>query len=189
MSIMRNGKKLKIIVISDNAYYWLGIQKMVEEIAWSDVKIRYQYITERHFLSGLHQPQGIYLKVDTPFVFADDFAYRLLKQEIKNPSINLFGTHASLQEVSGSLQNVKNNVTCEINIDCIQSRLTHRENMMYMFLINGYGDDSISRLMNISKKSVSDYRGRIIRKLGYRNKNRFITCEQHYIQESGGNNV
>lgn len=176
-------KELKVLIISEDAFYFMGIRKILNDYFNDSLAIKYQLMSEKTFASGLSEVGGLSLQIEAPIAFAGDYSYKKIYKHLKCKQIKLFGTQHKPSDVLKSLINIDLNVSHKLNIPAIYELLSNKEELIYLYMKNGFTDDQIANLMLISKKTISSHRGHILKKLGYRNKIRMFTKELDFTKE------
>jgi DNA-binding CsgD family transcriptional regulator len=168
---------LRILIITDDNYFTLGIKKLTASYFKKSFSIDYSIMSEKLFINSMRYLGELTLCMRYALVFADTQAYERLKSPLESSGVALISNIDSIAIIKKKLPKINIHASKNITLSAVSKKLSNRENVLLGYIKDGFNDESISGFMHISRKTVSSHRKNILSKLGYKNKNRMYLNE------------
>jgi len=160
---MLQKKIIRIYVITDNEYLYVGIRELIEE---SRVFEQYTYKVEK---TSRLPSLVFYHKYHThDIIITDNYLHCHAISKYRPENTLVLPADYDLDtylKCFNEMSNLGNNIH-----QYVLKRLSSKETILLSLLSEGATDDKISIMLNISKKTISSHRRNILQKLNLKNR-------------------
>lgn len=155
---------VRFFIVTENMYLYLGFKRLIEQMGV--YKKKSWTITQANKLPEC----TTYSKSKSyDIIISDNYLHRYLASQ--NPVKNVIILPATYDVTTytncfNDLKSINNE-----SIEKYLKKLSLREKILFAFFSSGIHDDSISAILQISKKTISAHRRNILAKLNLKNRN------------------
>ena len=155
---------VRIFVVSDNAYLFIGIQSLIEDITFFKNCICTVVQTGNlPYLVASSKSESYDIVISDNISHKYTITQKLMKNTLVLPSYYDLNTYIHcFNNMRDITEDYKDNSLKKLSV---------RETILYTLFAAGIDDDGISVILQISKKTISSHRANILGKLKLKNRN------------------